>query len=259
VNGIQVTNLATGRLMNVQVNNNADEYLKPFSNKSRYSALTIGDSTIISNADVVVDKVLSTSESTWTGIYLIPCFAVTSDNCLVDGLAPHSVKGAGATSLVEGATTSLTIDGINISYKTNVSVSGGYAYLWTVTVDTIRDWFNGLYRAIQRGLDSSVYNVEQRGEKIYVQRAKDVDGTPTAITITNLAITWTSDIDFIPNDPTETFSNFVTKGLPSDSSEIPSFTAYEWEYTAYVVIEDYDYTNPYTHTVTIDGETWSST
>jgi len=258
-NGIQVTNLATGRLMTVQINDNADEYLKPFSNKSRYSALTIGDTTIMSNADVVVDKVLSTSQSTWTGIDLIPCFAVTSDNCLVDGLAPHSTKGVGVYTIKEGAVTTLTIDGTDIAYKTNVAVSGGWFYFSATTVDTIYDWVNGLYRAIQNGLDSEIYNVEQRGESIYIQRAKEVDGTPTAIAITNLAITWTSDVGFIHNDPTETFSNFITQGLPSDSNEIPSFTAYEWEYTAYVVIEDYDYTNPYTHSVTIDGETWSAT
>ena len=259
VGGIQVTDLSTGRNVNVIVNDSADEYLKPFSNKSRYSAVTIGDSTIMSNADVVVDKVLSTSQSTWTGVDIVPCFAVTSDNCLADGEAPHSVSGAETFEIKEGAVTSLTIDGVDISYKSSTAVSGGWFWYGTVSVDTTRDWFNGLYRAIQSGLDSEVYNVEQLADKIFIQRAKDIDGTPVAIEVTNLAVTWTSDAGFVPNDPDELASNFLTLGSISDSSEIPTFTEYEWEYTSYAIIEDYDFTNPYTHTVSIDGESWSAT
>jgi hypothetical protein len=210
INNLRVLNIGTGEYQGVTYSGNALSYLQNSNPNLGFSALTIKDTTFISNKDIIPKmqndsvgvinfKSINLNSSGFSSNY--PTIDNEyGDTTVKSGYAPariktyqgiYSISGMSKTFYTEssaGAITTITIDSVNYSYITNVRSDG-----FNIIPESLLEYRSNIYSMLSNSLDPTLYTV-RLGISMDIKVFKK-DGTAISLTAT---VTFPASVDILP-------------------------------------------------------------
>jgi len=191
--GMEIINVITGKVYKegsgLTYSGNAKSYLSPFVANNGFAGVTIKDNTFILNKNIVpqIDNMINntTGGSTSTVTAYKSTIGFKTPSRLWDYLydaypnwaqkvfAPTKVSAAWQGSSM-GSTTSVSVDGVIISY----TIPRDTAIAYGNVIDTWLEYKANLYSKIAEALPSNLYVVTAATDSISIQR---LDGTAIAV------------------------------------------------------------------------------
>lgn len=268
-NKLQVFDVNSKEYKIINYMNNSEEYLIASNYHSGFNAITIKDTTFITNKDIIPTITKSITENTTTETVSITTSIISLDMDGGEWIKPSWINQtnwnrnntqnrftapiyfakptSGRIDIYTppiGAILKITIDGIIVSYTTKVtSVATNPAIqIYSTTVESMSEYRNNVFMAIVNALSSPLYNVTLQTNGISIKRTDGID------IITSIEILPVASATIVHNE------NIVSLLGSTNSEEIITYDDTSiLERTGYIWIRDVsiDSAFPYTYTLTV--------